>query len=179
MHCMVLRSSAEHQPSSSRAIVLPPQSSIATNRSGTPVSAINKTSRRQQHASQLAQVTSVSEMGGYLTVIGSITQQQTRRAVHPGKTLPGQPTAATACQPRAPRRLPDYRTRLADGVPVTLGRRCSKDSEKKPSCPHFTGRGIILPRQVLIASSVRECRACAWIPDFVRCGFSAFKLTIC
>lgn len=60
MQSMVFRSSAEHQPSSSRAMRLPPQRSVSIYVSGTPVSVMSSTSRRQQQASQLAQVTSAS-----------------------------------------------------------------------------------------------------------------------
>jgi hypothetical protein len=57
VHSMVLRSSAAHQPSSRRRIVSPPHSSTAMKTAGTPVSVISNTSRRQQHAAQVLQVT--------------------------------------------------------------------------------------------------------------------------
>jgi len=55
----VSRSKAEHQPSSKRNIVSAPHSSIETWMSGTPVSLMSMTSRRQQQAWQFEQVTSV------------------------------------------------------------------------------------------------------------------------
>src|SRR5690606_1952971 len=54
---MVLRSSAAHQPSSSRRITWPPQSSSSMNRSGTPVSVSSNTSSRQQQAAHELQLT--------------------------------------------------------------------------------------------------------------------------
>jgi hypothetical protein len=41
---------------SERAMVIPPHLSVAMNSSGTPVSVMSSTSKRQQTASQLAQV---------------------------------------------------------------------------------------------------------------------------
>lgn len=57
---MVFLSSAAHQPSSSRSMVIPPHLSISMKRSGTPVSVSRRTSRRQQQASQLKQLTSAA-----------------------------------------------------------------------------------------------------------------------
>ena len=53
---MVFRSSAAHQPSSRRRIVLPPHWSVLMNLSGTPVSEISITSWRQQAATQVEQL---------------------------------------------------------------------------------------------------------------------------
>jgi hypothetical protein len=57
---MLSRSSAAHQPSSSRSITSPPHSSVSIKRSGTPVSVISITSSWQQHAAQVEQVTAGS-----------------------------------------------------------------------------------------------------------------------
>src|SRR5690606_6188708 len=66
---MLLRSSAAHQPSSSRAITLTPDQLSSTNRSGTPVSVINSTSSRQQQALQLLQATSGSGSGALISSV--------------------------------------------------------------------------------------------------------------
>ena len=59
---MSLRSKAMHHPSSRRAMLIPPQLSISIYFSGTPVSVISNTSRRQQFALQVAHVTIDSGM---------------------------------------------------------------------------------------------------------------------
>jgi hypothetical protein len=55
----VSRFKAAHQPSSSRDMTCRPQPSVAMYRCGTPVAVSSWTSRRQQQAAQVAQVTSV------------------------------------------------------------------------------------------------------------------------
>lgn len=56
-HMKVSRSNAAHQPSLNRIMISPPYWSRAINSSGTPVSEMIITSRRQQHALQFEQDT--------------------------------------------------------------------------------------------------------------------------
>jgi len=117
-HFMVFRSKAEHQPSSNRAMVLPPHSSNATKFSGTPVSVMSITSKRQQQASQLPQVTPVS--GGI---------EYPSHMDFPPRCTPLAPNSCVAASPN--------RTDYYSSLRLALGRDRRTSLTEKPMCDEY------------------------------------------